>query len=644
MWNKAFEKVGFANAIEVYYQDAATGAHMEKDPEDVRYNFVRWLNNNVGTAIGPSRVDPNPGQILDADIILTDGWIRHYWQQFNEVMPQLAIEGMSPETLAWLQTKPQFDPRVLMADPSSRAAITANILAHGPQAYGGHPLATADAAMLGDEEYDGLVHRHSQVNGYCRAAEFRALDMALMRFNFELMGSALADDDGEGEAEGSEGEPPKEEAKKPAMKEEKLDGIPEWFLGPLVADLVVHEVGHTLGLRHNFKASSIYTLAEINSDEVKGKKPLAGSVMDYLPININRLSKDDPQGDYGMIEVGPYDMWAIEYGYSLSDNPKDLAKIASRAAEPQLQYGTDEDTFGPDPFARRYDFAADPLSYARHQMELARYHRGRLLTDFVKDGESWAKARRGYQMTLALQTRALSMMANWIGGTFVHRDKKGDPDARPPLTVVPAADQRAALDFVIENAFEDEAFGLTPELLNHLTMDKWLDDFDTAMQDSTWPVHDRIMGIQGSTLTMMLNPTTLGRVFDNELATPADEDAVTLPEIFAKLHRAIWNEVVETPEGEFTARKPLISSLRRNLQREYLDRLIDLSLPQGWRSASQKPAANLALTRLRELDSEVGQFLAAENGRLDPYTKAHLSEARARIEEALDLQYVHNLQ
>jgi hypothetical protein len=56
MWNKAFEKVGIANAIEVYYQDAATGAHMEKDPEDVRYNFVRWLNNDIGTAIGPSRV------------------------------------------------------------------------------------------------------------------------------------------------------------------------------------------------------------------------------------------------------------------------------------------------------------------------------------------------------------------------------------------------------------------------------------------------------------------------------------------------------------------------------------------------------------------------------------------------------------
>jgi hypothetical protein len=110
-----------ANAIEVYYQDAATGAHMEKDPEDVRYNFVRWLNNNIGTAIGPSRVDPLTGEILDADIILTDGWIRHYWRQFNDVIPGLAMEGMSPATLAWLQTRPQWDPRVRLTPP--RAGI-----------------------------------------------------------------------------------------------------------------------------------------------------------------------------------------------------------------------------------------------------------------------------------------------------------------------------------------------------------------------------------------------------------------------------------------------------------------------------------------------------------------------------------------
>ena len=66
---------------------------MDLDPEDAGYNFVRWLNNGIGTAIGPSRVNPETGQILDADIILTDGWIRHWWTQYQEILPEVAMEG-----------------------------------------------------------------------------------------------------------------------------------------------------------------------------------------------------------------------------------------------------------------------------------------------------------------------------------------------------------------------------------------------------------------------------------------------------------------------------------------------------------------------------------------------------------------------
>ena len=123
-WNKAYEKVGISDAIEVYYQDAASGAHMDKDPEDVNYNFVRWLNNDIGTAIGPSRVHPLTGQILDADIILTDGWIRHYQKQFSESLPKVAMEGYGPDTLAWLADHPEWDPRIRLAPPSMRNVIS----------------------------------------------------------------------------------------------------------------------------------------------------------------------------------------------------------------------------------------------------------------------------------------------------------------------------------------------------------------------------------------------------------------------------------------------------------------------------------------------------------------------------------------
>lgn len=774
-WNTAFEKVGISNAIEVYYQDAASGAHMDKDPEDVQYNFVRWLNNDVGTAIGPSRVHPLTGQILDADIILTDGWIRHYQKQFSEALPKIAMEGYGADTLAWLAEHPNWDPRVRLAPPSLRQGVIDRIVRQSSKPYAGHPLANADARLMGDDEFDGL-NRASQVNGMCLAAEGMSFDLALMKmtmdllnadqslsaqdaqkagvegkwsgvvggmkaanfpvdqlpFNFavsseggalkgsvtfagmeipfesvtfdaatqelkatlkvengqvsvtltaklsdnSLTGSWEANANGqvlkgsftatresapapapmpdstssvassgkpadepkptEGKKDEKPAEQKKEEPKSPPG-EQMLDGMPESFVGPLIAHLVAHEVGHTLGLRHNFKASSIYTLAEINSDAVKGKKQLAGSVMDYIGTNI-RLDSGTTQGDYCMTGVGPYDMWAIEYGYTFGD----LKPVLARVAEPELVYGTDEDTGGPDPLARRYDFTKNPLDYAEEQMRLAAHHRARLLKDFVKDGDSWDRVRYGYEMILGLQTRSLSMMANWVGGAHVNRDKKGDPNGRKPIEVVPADTQRKALAFVVNNAFKDESFGLSSELVTAMGLDKWSDDMNSMMEESTWPIHDRIMGIQASALTSIMNPTTLKRVYDNEFRVPADQDSLTLPEMLSTVTTGVWTELDAKAEGNYSARKPMISSLRRNLQREHLERLIDLTLPGNAQGAAGKTISTLASEQLRQIVKKIEAAQAAAADKHDPYTTAHLAQAKDRITKALDADYILN--
>ncbi|UCE46927.1 MAG: zinc-dependent metalloprotease, partial [Phycisphaerales bacterium] len=305
-WNKAFEKVGISNAIEVYYQDARSNAHMEKDPEDVRFNFIRWLSNNRGTAIGPSRVHPETGQILDADIILTDGWIRHYWTQFKEIMPEIAMEGMAPETLAWLQDHPRWDPRVRLAPPAEREHVAQELAKHGHQPQGGHPVTKVDSTLIGDDEYDGLVGRTSQVNGLCTLTQGKAFDVAMFRMQMGLM---AGEENGDQEEEDKDKEEDKEKKDKEKEEEEKkeekkekeplIDGIPESFIGPLIAELTCHEVGHTLGLRHNFKASGLFSMSDINSNKIKGQKPLASSVMDYLPVNMN-FKDGEVQGDYTM--------------------------------------------------------------------------------------------------------------------------------------------------------------------------------------------------------------------------------------------------------------------------------------------------------------------------------------------------------
>ncbi|GJQ29497.1 MAG: hypothetical protein HBSAPP03_13810 [Phycisphaerae bacterium] len=621
-WNAAFEKVGIRDAIEVYFQDKTTGAHMEKDPEDVRYNFIRWLSNDIGTAIGPSRAHPVTGQILDADVVLTDGWIRHFWYQANELAPSVAMEGMGPETIAWLDSRPQWDPRVRLAAPELREGIiqqrAMDRARRGVTGYGGVPIAMADVHVATNPTLAEFAQTVGARYGLCMASEGMARDMALTGLYMEVAG--LLDD------------PPAEGDKKGEKKKDdsdKLDGIPEWFVGPALAHLTVHEVGHTIGLRHNFKASSQYTFAQINSEAMKGK-PYVASVMDYTPVNIN-MDEKNVQGDYHMVGVGAYDLWAVEYGYTLGD-PKEVLK---RVGDPGNEYLTDEDTGGPDPLARRYDFAKDPITYAKNLMALAKFSRGRILDKFVKDGEPWSRARKGYEITLGTQTNAVNIMANWVGGAHINRDRKGDP--RPPLAPVSAADQREALKFVIDNSFSDESFGLTPELMVKMSANK----DENSRADPAWAVHDRIAGVQASVLTMLMNPGKLRRVYDNEAFTPSDQDAVTLPELMNTISAAVWSELDKGVNQKFTARKPMISSLRRALQREHAERLIDLTIDSGF-NVSSKAVANLATDGLRDLKAKIGKTLEKSDSNIDPYSKAHLSELNLRIGKALDASYIYN--
>lgn len=609
-WNAAFEQAGIVNAIEVYQQDAETGAHMDKDPEDMRYSFVRWTNANMGFAIGPSHAHPETGQIFEADIVMDEafisGWARAHK---SSLLASAAMLNMSPETVDWLAHNPQWDPRYLLADTEDRPAVLSYMQ---QQAQGTADPQTAPPTMLPGVWNDP---RDPRMGGMCMSTPMMATNVEMMR---------LAISTGLVEFKAAEGE-------------SLLDGLPESFIGPLLRDVIMHEVGHTMGLMHNWKGSSVYQFAEMNSEAFKGVKPILTSVMDYAPVNITVEAEGMVQGDYTAIDIGPYDHFAIAWGYT--DKPDEVMKTCTH---PEHQFTSDEGSSGPDPHAKVWDLGENSLDFADSEMRFVNKVRAELLDKVVDEGESWVKAREGFNALLQKQLSAMSVASNWIGGVHFNRYHKGDEGAPDPVRPVDVERQRRALQFITDNAFKDDSFGLTPEVLAKLGALQWFDGPGSDRRADV-PIHDVVLGVQGSAMTMVLNPTTLGRILDNEMRTPEGQDALTVPEVFTVVREQVWASLKPagangTARTSFTAREPMISSLQRNLQRAHLDRLISLATGAGWPNASANAVTTLARLELREIGGRIDRTLEL-NG-LDPYSAAHLTDARERITRALDAAYI----
>ncbi len=609
-WNKAFEKCGILDAIEVRQQDARTGAFMDLDPEDVRYNFFRWITSETPFAMGPSRVNPETGEILDADIIFDDAMLKHYAMYYQRLIAAYGMDGLDPQAQRFIEERPLWNPLAgfehadpardeVRTDPSISESLRLDLL--------GEPRPEAPARL-----FSGVV----QQQRCCTYAAGKAMQMITAQLAIRLMAG-----------------PPDPPAPPPAPDPALLDGVPEDYLGAVISEIVMHEVGHTLGLRHNFKASAWLTLEDYRSRRGEAN---VGSVMDYNPIDVP-ARPGAPRGDWVTPAIGPYDYWAIEYGYSLDD--KRGAALLAQVANRDLQFATDEDTVGPDPLVNRFDLGAEPLDWAAARLELVRALRERLLERGVADGESWYLLRQAYEQLLAEQLGALRIAGRYVGGVYVHRDHRADPGARDPLVPVEADKQRRAMTLLIDNAFRDEAFDTRPEVLRKLAADKHRHWGNFGSPDAAFSVHARIAQVQSFALLYVLNPGTLGRVLDNELRSPAGEDALTLPELMDAVIGAIFTELDANQAGPFTNRKPMISSLRRNLQSDAVDRLVDLSLVDGrW---VPSPVRTLAVGHLWQLNATLVKVVdRAADGHVDEYSLVHLSDLKERINRVLNAVYV----
>jgi Met-zincin/Domain of unknown function (DUF5117)/Domain of unknown function (DUF5118) len=550
-WNKAFEKIGFKNAVVVKQQTTTD----DFDTSDLRHASIRWL---IGRDVpfgarGPSITDPRSGEILDADIEISDSQTRALTARYREDTPRP------------------------VASSADYAAAPRSFLSKSAHLADGH---------------------------VCDYAHQKIDDMI---FSLELL-----------EARG-----------------EMVIGSPEndAFIAAGLKDLMAHEVGHTLGLRHNFRASTIYTEAQISDPAFTKANGLSGSVMDYNTINLGLPNQR--QSEYFMSTLGPYDYWAIEYGYrpiAPAQEKEVLAKIAGRSAEPLLAYDTDEDAGFPgvdgvDPDINRGDLTNDPLAHYRKRVKLVRELWDKLQTRQLPAGTSYEQLRRNFDRGFANLNSIADLSAKYVGGVRLLRDYSGT--GRLPITPVPVKQQREALNLIAENLFSESNFVFAPGFLNRLAIDylnresQIFSGGGGMISGVSLSLPERILAMQRTVLSRLTSDAVARRLSDAEALSATGAAPLSVSELYATLTNKIWSEL---DSGQ------AVSSTRRNLQREHLRWMVTLlkrdgaAVPGDARGAARSQAKTL----LAKLDN------AKRKAKSSTDQRAHFDDSADQLRAALN--------
>ncbi|PMB20999.1 zinc-dependent metalloprotease [Fischerella thermalis] len=575
MWNQAFAKAGFQNAIEVRQMPDDADWH----PADVRYNTIRWFNSlDAGFARGQVRVNPLTGEILDADIIVDANMVRSIQQEYRALMKSRINCQEFKIANQELQNN-NINPAAQCINDNFPWTINTRLLTSQQDA------------------------------DFCYGAEF-SHQAAMGALALSLLRDTTPNSD--------------------EMKE---------YVRQYIRSLIAHEVGHTLGLRHNFHGSTMLAPQELNNTEITHTKGLVASVMDYLPVNI--APQGTQQGDYFPTVVGPYDQWAIEYGYKpypdlpaqaiIPEAEKDfLEQIALASPQPELSYATDEDIWDINPLANVWDMSSDVLVYSQWQMDNARAMWQHLGQHYPLRGESYSDLRVMFNSILKYYFRNASLLTQYIGGQSFGRHH-ADENMRPSFVPVSLEKQRQVLANLQEYVFAEDAFSFPAQLLNQLAPSRW-QHWGSFIPVSRldYPIHERIQRFQALILRSLLDSDRLNRLRDIEFKTTPGQ-ALSMPELFNTLQKNIWTEIIDTREPKS------ISSIRRSLQREHLDILLDMVLRT---TDVPEDARTLAWFELRQLRNIIDASLKHQNENLDIYTLAHLEETSDRITKALNARLV----
>jgi hypothetical protein len=388
--------------------------------------------------------------------------------------------------------------------------------------------------------------------------------------------------------------------------------------------LILHEMGHTFGLNHNMKASQLHLPKDLHNRELTERVGLVGSVMDYPAVNVSL----DPakQGQYFTTKPGPYDLWAITYGYSPSLPDADaeearLQQILARSTEPALTFGNDADDMRSpgkaiDPRVNVNDMSGDAITYSVERFQLVNKLYGTLLSNYRKEGQSYQELVQAYAILGGEMNNAAASVSRYIGGVYVERGFNGQPGAKDPFTPVSLADQKRAMNALRTYVFAPNAFDAAAPVWKYLQQQRRGFGFFSQTEDPK--IHDRSLAMQRNVLAHVLHPAVMKRLTDSELYGNQYSVVAMTADLTDAVFAADWTSSV--------------NGFRQNLQLDYVDRLIDIAgLGEKAAPGYDRPSQSAALAQIQR----IRQMLRSNPG-VDAETKAHRAHLALKLDKALD--------
>ncbi|NNF01000.1 MAG: DUF5117 domain-containing protein [Pyrinomonadaceae bacterium] len=376
--------------------------------------------------------------------------------------------------------------------------------------------------------------------------------------------------------------------------------------------LIMHEVGHTLGLNHNMKASHWKTPAQLSDPGYRGA--LATSVMDYPALNVTR--DRSRQGQYADTSVGPYDIWAIRFGYTPFKSTAEMNQLLSESTKPEHIFGNDADDMRApgkaiDPRVMIGDHSSDQIGYSIDRIELVNALMGDVKRKFTKPGKSYQELRRAYFILSGQRAGATNVISRFIGGVYVDRAMAGQRGGTKPYTPVNLADQKRAMEALSKYVFAPNAYDAPRDLFAYLAMQRRGFNLFRGPEDPK--IHQQVLTYQNNVLRHILHPNTLQRINDSTLYG----NKYPLSTFMTDLNNAVFAADI----------KGNVNSFRQNLQIAYTNYLIRMAKPSKTNRyiSGARSMAIYSLKRIRTMARPVG----------NTSSRAHKQHLRTLIDNAM---------